>query len=105
MTLIPNVTHSYSWFIFTFLIDVLLVTFLTWIWLYWLHSNHRVTHYANNFNISPDRQSPPVNLSSTPITNQQRSISPLNNNVFDVLHNEHTISNAQRTYFDNHSFV
>ena len=55
-----------------------------------------MTNYANNFNISPDRQSPPVNLSSTPITNQRPSISPLNNDVFNVLHGEHTILNAQQ---------
>ena len=96
MTFIFNVIQLYFWSIFIFLIGVLLVTFLTWTWLYCLHSNRRVTNYANNFNISPDRQSPPVNLSSTPITNQRPSIPPLNDDVFDVLHDEHTISNAQQ---------
>ena len=70
MTLIPNLTYSYLWFILICFIGVLLVTFLTWTWLYWLHSNRTVTNYANNFNISPDPQSPPVDLSSTPIINQ-----------------------------------
>ena len=96
MTLIPNLTYSYLWFVFICLIGVILVIFLTWIWLYWLHSNRTVTNYANNFNISPDRQSPPVDLSSTPIINQRLSIPPLNNDVFNVLHDEHTISNAQQ---------
>ena len=96
MTLIPNLTYSYLRFIFIFLISALLVTFLTWTWLYWLHSNRTATNYANNCNISPDRQSPPVNLSFTPITNQQPSIPPLNNDVFNVLYDEHTISNAQQ---------
>ena len=72
MTLIPNLTYWYLWLIFICLIGVLLVTFLTWTYLYCLHSNRTVTNYANNFNISPHRQSPPVNLSSTPITNQHR---------------------------------
>ena len=96
MTLIPNLTYSYLWFVFICLIGVSLIIFLTWTWLYWLHSNRTVTNYANNFNISPDRQSPPVDLSSTPIINQRPSIPPLNNNVFNVLHDEHTISNAQQ---------
>ena len=82
MTLISYLTYSYLWFIFIFLIGVLLVTFLTWTYLYCLHSNRTVTNYANNFNISPD-------------TNQRPSIPPLNNDVFNVLHDEHTISNAQ----------
>ena len=64
-------------------IGILLVTFLIWTWLYWLHSNRTVTNYANN-------------LSFTPITNQRPSIPSLNNNVFNVLHDEHTISNAQQ---------
>ena len=76
MTLIPNLTYSYLWFIFIFLIVALLVIFLTWTYLYCLHSNRTATNYANNFNISPDRQSPPVNLSYTPITNQRPSMPP-----------------------------
>ena len=96
MTLIINVTHLRMWFIFIFLIGVLLVTFLTWTWLYWLHSNRTVTNYANNLNILSDRQSSLVNLSSTPITNQQPSIPSLNNDAFGVLHDEHTISNAKQ---------
>ena len=96
MTSIPNLTYLYLWFIFIFLISALLVTFLTWTWFYWLHSNRTAKNYANNCNISSDRQSPPVNLSFTPITNQRPSIPPLNNDVFNVLHDEHTISNAQQ---------
>ena len=96
MTLIPNLTYSYLWLIFICLIGVLLVTSLTWTYLYCLHLNRTATNYANNLNISPDRQSPTVNLSSTPITNQRPCIPPLNNDVFNVLHGEHTISNAQQ---------